>query len=135
MLDVGWGGYPLAYDFFWGGEYVGIDFLFHHKKKYPFVQAITCSFDDLPFKEEPLFDFILWSEGPEHSLSPFETLRKLRKVCKGKIILSCPDGGTTNWEHQHIFNLESFKAFLGSQFKVLGAEAVPPHWLIGVGEI
>lgn len=134
VLDVGWYGYPMAYDFVKDDEYVAIDFLYHNKGKYPLVSPITCSFDDPPFRDK-VFDFILWCEGPEHSLNPHRTLSILRALCRGRILITCPDGGVVNWEHRHVFNLEKLKELLASQFKVLALGLCPIHWLFGIGEI
>lgn len=134
ILDVGWDSHPMAYDFT-NDEYVGIDFLFNDRKRYPRVQSIICSFDDLPFREDPIFDFIVWCEGPEHSLNPRLTMKGLRKVCRGRIFITCPPGSPVNWEHKSvIMDKDELMALIESQFKVLEVGDCPSFWIYGVGD-
>lgn len=135
ILDVGWDSCPMAYDFA-EGEYVGIDFLFHCKEGFPRVQAVICDFDHLPFRQEPLFDFILWCEGPEHSLDPYVTLGGLREICRGRILLTCPPSSPINWEHKTMIrDKDELSRLIDSQFKVLEVGDVPPFWIYGAGEV
>lgn len=135
ILDVGWDSYPMAYDLA-KSDYVGIDFLFHDRKNFPLVQAIMCNFDILPFQKKPIFDFILWCEGPEHSLDPYETLRGLREICKGKILLTCPPSSPVNWEHKTMIKDKNhLRRLIESQFTVLEIDDLPPFWIYGVGEV
>lgn len=132
VLDVGWGGVPMLYGFA-DGDYVGVDYLFNNRQKHPLVQPIASSFDELPFNTA--FGFIIWCEGPEHSLSPYRTLEGLKKICKNRIFVSCPDGGLTNWEHPQAFNIKTLTELLNSRFKVLETGKIPPFWIYGVGEV
>jgi|GEM_PF-5952345 len=134
ILDVGWDSHAMAYDFA-EDDYIGIDFVFYDKVHFPSVQAILCNFDNLPFRQKPLFDFIVWCEGPEHSLNPYITLRKLRKTCKGRIFITCPPSSPVNWEHKSwIKDKEELRTLIKSQFKVLEVGDLPPFWIYGVGE-
>lgn len=134
VLDVGWDSYPLAYEVA-KGDYLGLDFLFHHRG-FPLVEAIVGDFDHLPFQREPLFDFILWCEGPEHSRNPRETLKGLREICQGRILITCPPSSPVNWEHlTTIRDKAELERLLSRYFKVLETGDIPPFWIYGVGEV
>jgi len=134
ILDVGWDSHPIGYRFA-EGDYIGIDFLFHYRRGFPRVQAVVSDFDSLPFQNRPLFDMILWCEGPEHSLNPYLTLKGLKPVCKGRIFITCPETTSLNWEHKTgIGGKRGLKELIGSEFKVLEIGDVPPFWIYGVGQ-
>lgn len=52
---------------------------------------VWADWDNLPFKEEA-FNIALFSEGPEHSLDPRQTLKEINRVlkCGGRLVMSAP---------------------------------------------
>jgi ubiquinone/menaquinone biosynthesis C-methylase UbiE len=90
--------------YFSSNNIVGLDYLWNWKEKFPFVQWVKATSECLPFREQKIFEFTLWMDGPEHSVEPDKILSSLSRITK-YIVLSCPFRETPGVNQLHFQSL------------------------------
>lgn len=127
-LDVGSAHSPFKDKF---DEHIGLDWAFTK----PYEGGVKADWTKMPFKDHS-FDFIIWSEGPEHAVNPEETFREITRVSKfgAIIIVSCPREEEEPLGEFHLksYSLDSLASLVGEFFDVIEGHEVFAHPQIAI---
>lgn len=69
---------------------ISASFCYFTKKRNRNLNIVRCDIHNLPFRNH-VFDYVVCTEVLEHVKSPFRTMKEMKRVCNGIILVSMPN--------------------------------------------